>query len=349
MKAKLKDPDGKERSKVTEFISKQKSRQEFYPPLGKFVNLIKAEPLHNTNNAWQRWFMYLLTVVMQYTDAAKLKSVTSFLDMPDNSPVAKFLTRVKETAKCGRLYNSFVRWFGEKRKKGISFSYRFTGLESKNFSWYFNALIEDVLLIPNLSEGSVLKLHALAFIGLKLRDAVSLYSRVDISQAQVDQVKTLCQDYFKANVLFLDGVNPTVWTMGYAVPHHTQQLFQELGHGLGLNSMQGREAKHVKLAMYTKNTCNLKKSSRWPTVFRHEYVSLIWLREMDPHNVSYKQGQGKRSESYIPKSVRENDGRFCQCGLLKFNDTGCNICTSSVTNLVSQSVTNGKVILKQLL
>lgn len=53
LKAKLRDPSGKERSKVTQLISKEKSRQEFVPPLGKFVNLKKAEPLHNTNNAWQ--------------------------------------------------------------------------------------------------------------------------------------------------------------------------------------------------------------------------------------------------------------------------------------------------------
>ena len=250
LKAKLRDPSGKERSKVTQLISKEKSRQEFVPPLGKFVNLIKAEPLHNTNNAWQHWFTNLLTVVMQYADDAELKSATSLSDMPDDSPVTKFLTHVRETAKCGRLYNSFVRWFGEKRKKGISFTYRFTGLESKNFSWYFNAVIQEVMSIPRLSQGSVLKLHALAFIGLKLRDAASLYSRVDITKEQVDELKTLCHDYFKANLLFLKGVNPTVWTLGYAIPHHTRKLFEELGHGLGLNSMQGREAKHVKLAMY---------------------------------------------------------------------------------------------------
>ena len=116
--------------------------------------------------------------------------------------------------------------------------------------------------IPSRSEGSVLKLHALPFIGLKLRDAASLYSRVDLSQAQVDRVKTLWQNYFKANVLFLNGVNPTVWKRRYAVPRHTKQLFEELGHGLGLNSVQGYEAKHVKLAIYIKNTCSLKKSSR---------------------------------------------------------------------------------------
>lgn len=117
LKAKLRDPSGKGRSKVTQMISKEKSRQEFVPPLGKFVNLIKAEPLHNTNNAWQHWFTDLVTVVMQYTDNAQLKSASSLSDMPGDSPVTKFLTHMRETAKCGRLYNSFVRWFGEKEKE----------------------------------------------------------------------------------------------------------------------------------------------------------------------------------------------------------------------------------------
>ena len=110
---------------------------------------------------------------------------------------------------------------------------------------------------------------------------------------------------FQSKFVVLKGVNPTVWTLGYAIPHHTKKLFEELGHDFGLNSMPGHEAKHVKLAIYIKNTRNLKKKSGWPTAFRHEYVSLIWLKKMDPCSVSYKQGQGKRSESYIPKSVKE--------------------------------------------
>ena len=73
--------------------------------------------------------------------------------------------------------------------------------------------------------------------------------KVIIIQAQVDQVKTWYQDYFKANVLFLNVLNSTVWTPKYTLPYHTVQLFKELGHGLRLYSMQGREAKHVKLAM----------------------------------------------------------------------------------------------------
>ena len=44
---------GKQRSHITKIIAQNKSRQEFVPPSGKYVDLLKAEPLHNTNNAWQ--------------------------------------------------------------------------------------------------------------------------------------------------------------------------------------------------------------------------------------------------------------------------------------------------------
>ena len=80
-------------------------------------NLIKAEPLRNTNNAWQHWFTDLLTVVMQYTDNAQLKSATSLSDMPDDSPVTKFLTHVRKTAKCCRLYIILCQMVWEKEKE----------------------------------------------------------------------------------------------------------------------------------------------------------------------------------------------------------------------------------------
>ena len=54
LKRKLRDPMGKQRNEVTKFIAQNKSRQEFVPPLGKYVDLLKAEPLQNTNNAWGR-------------------------------------------------------------------------------------------------------------------------------------------------------------------------------------------------------------------------------------------------------------------------------------------------------
>ena len=203
------------------------------------MDLAKAEPLHNTNNAWQHWFLALVTMSMQYSDQAKLKTATVVLDLPNSSPLVVFLKCVGETVKCGRLCNSINRWFSEKRKKGISFSYRFIGLESKRFLWNFGHLIEILLQIDKLSSGSVLKLQTLAFIGVQIRDAAAIYSRVDVSKQQLEDLRGLCHNYFTANRLLLDGVNPTMWSMGYAIPYHTSQLLEILGFGLGLNSMQG--------------------------------------------------------------------------------------------------------------
>ena len=190
-KKRLKDPEGKQRSEVTKFIARVKSRQEFAPPLGRYVDCVKAEPLHNTNNAWQQWFLAVLTVVMQYTNQTQLKAATVVSDLPIASPLAKFLKCVRESVKCGRLYNSFLRWFSEKRKKGIQFSYRLTGLESKKCSWNFPFLIQEVLKITNLSKGSVVKLHTLALAGLKLRDSAAIYSTVDVSRQQLENLKTI--------------------------------------------------------------------------------------------------------------------------------------------------------------
>ena len=203
---------GKQRNEVTKFIAQNKSRQEFVPPLGKYVDLLKAEHLHNTNNAWQSWFLTALGIVMHYTHQNHLKAATAVSDLPDSLPLLAFLKCLKDTLKCGRLYKAFLQWFSEKRKKGISLSYRFTGLESKYFCWQFATLIQELLKIPTLSEGHVLKLHTLSFIGVKLRDAVSIYSRVEVSIEQVENLKVLCQQFFNANHLLLTDVTPTVWT-----------------------------------------------------------------------------------------------------------------------------------------
>ena len=38
------------------------------------------------------------------------------------------------------------------------------------------------------------------------------------------------------------------------MPAHTKDMFGKYGLGLGLNSMEGREAKHVSIARYCRNT-----------------------------------------------------------------------------------------------
>jgi chorismate mutase len=46
--------DSTKRSKVLNYIRSLNSRQEHVPVLGHLVEHIFAEPLHNTNNAWQQ-------------------------------------------------------------------------------------------------------------------------------------------------------------------------------------------------------------------------------------------------------------------------------------------------------
>lgn len=78
-----------------------------------------------------------------------------------------------------------------------------------------------------------------------------------------------------------------MWTLGYAIPDHTNQLLEKIGFGLGLNSMQGREPKNVKLAKYVQNTCEEKDEV--VGCVPHEFVCPLWLSEMDPYSVSYRQ------------------------------------------------------------
>ncbi len=70
--------------------------------------------------------------------------------------------------------------------------------------------------------------------------------------------------------------HPTAWTLGFIVPAHTRDMKLMYGLGLGLSSMEGREAKHISICKYSKNT-NYKKRSE--QIFLHEHVSLVWLRK----------------------------------------------------------------------
>ena len=83
----LQYPIGKQRRDVTKLIAQNKSRQEFVPPLGTYVDLLKPEPLHNTDDAWQSWFLSILAIAMHYTNQNHLKAATAGSDLSDSSPL----------------------------------------------------------------------------------------------------------------------------------------------------------------------------------------------------------------------------------------------------------------------
>ena len=107
------------------------------------------------------------------------------------------------------------------------------------------------------------------------------------------------------------SVNPTVWTLGQVVPEHTKEMKQAYGMGLGLNLMEGREAKHIVIAKYAVHTMH---ACRWEQVFRHEYISLIWLRAHG-YTPNISNSFSNNPVSYIPKRVFVKDPNFCNCGL----------------------------------
>ena len=86
----------------------------------------------------------------------------------------------------------------------------------------------------------------LGYLGLRFRDCVSLCNRFDITLDQIAQLSHACREYFNLNALFMyTSVNPTFWTMGHIVPAHCCQVFEKYGQGLGVVTMEGREAKHI--------------------------------------------------------------------------------------------------------
>ncbi|XP_031567133.1 uncharacterized protein LOC116302077 [Actinia tenebrosa] len=339
-KSKLTASELKGRTKVTQFIAKSKSRQEFVPPLGKYVDCCKAEPLHNCNNAWQQWFCILLTLAISFVPEGSLKSCSTVNELPSQSAFVKFMTSLKEVVKCTRLWKNICKWFSEGRKKNQALSYRFTGKESKLCSWGFQELIK-VLLAFVSDNKTKLKLHVLSFIALKLRDSASIFSQFETNDADVGRLTSLCSEFFNAWSIFLGRITPTVWTIAYAVPFHPQQLVRELGNGLGLNSMQGREAKHIKLKKYMEFTPSTSKHSRWLSVFKHEFVNAVWLKEKKPESW-LKINQPR--DHFIPKCVENTS--FCYCGLKKIDSPDqlkCEICNSQLMHLIETSAKEGKL------
>lgn len=311
------------RSKLTQFIKDQNSRQECKPIIGHLVEFAFAEPLHNSNNAWQ----YIHSLLLEEAVSRSRIPVggCDISTLPDEAPLKKFALSVKNVG-ASRLYKKINKWVKEGRKK--KFEYRFTGKETKCFSHKFMFVI-DSLRRENDTGPELLRLLSIAFAALQLRDAVSKFSRVETDAAICQELEVHCQLFFNTCSLLLKSVSPTVWTVGYAIPYHNKALFREFGFGLGINTMQGREAKHVTLSSFARHAT---LTTRWRLVMRHEYISSIWLRKTDPFHFRY----AKCKDKYIPKEAHLPG--FCYCGFqTSENQAKCVYCSSSLYKAVCRS------------
>ena len=97
------------------------------------------------------------------------------------------------------------------------FEYDFTGKDSKAYCHKFMHLVV-ALKWDDDNENDNLRLHVFSFLGVQLREAVSLFSRVDPPEDYLEALKQSCQLYFNCHSLILGSVTPTAWTIGSAVP-----------------------------------------------------------------------------------------------------------------------------------
>ena len=180
------------------------------------------------------------------------------------------------------------------------------------------AMVSCMLLMQLLAKDVVL--YVLAYAGLNLRNATSLMNRVtDIDQQGIERLQEFCSQYYVFCSLFRK-VTLSMWIVGFCVTYHSSSLFKRFGFGLGINSMQGREAKNQRLAMYSKFSLPI---DRWEKVFLHEHMALIWIRKLNPHLMKYC----KSKVVYIPSRCYLDS--FCFCGLPKTSQkSDCRYCDS---------------------
>ena len=311
-----------------------KSRQIDEPALGKLVQCATADPLHLMNNAWEHFLSCFLHECLSLSHIPKQAGLAP----QPQTPLSRFLHFLKGTLHLHRLHKKLEDWVKDnssKESSTTSLHIRLNGLESRKFCQNVMQML-NCLLPSAQTQKSLLRVHALAFVGLQLRDAVALFSRYSITDVQVDQLEKTCRRYFNACVLFLPrSATPTIWTIGHIVPAQTKQLKQELGFGLGIGTTQGREAKVQVAKKYLAHTTPAAKFSLF---FKHEFMHLIWLPKHNPTEDSYH----KSKQSYLPKGVQ--DGTTCHCGQPSSNrKKTCAFCSHEFRDLITRSADEGKL------
>ena len=105
------------RSKLTQFIKDQKSRQECEPIIAHLVDFTFAEPLHNSNNAWQ----YIHSILLEEAISRSNIPVTGvdLSTLPDETPLKKFVLSVKNDVGASRLYKKIKKMAEGREKKEI--------------------------------------------------------------------------------------------------------------------------------------------------------------------------------------------------------------------------------------
>ena len=160
------------------------------PLVGKLIDQAHVEPLHLKNNACALAHRYLLNEIISISH---LESTTSFSQVPSSSAFSKYIKLLRCKCSLSRLAKQVVKWFNETKAEGKEFDYRFTGKDSRLFLRNFMVLISSVEDSVRKGTREEVILHVLAYICLCLRDCVSIFTRVTISDEDIARIKVCAQ------------------------------------------------------------------------------------------------------------------------------------------------------------
>ena len=158
-----------------------------------------------------------------------------------------------------------------------------------------------------------------------LRDAGTLFNKVDTNSAEINQLHETCTIYFNLLALFFpDDVNLTAWTVGYAIPYHAELLYNRYKLGYGIISLQAKESKHSGVKQDLSLTSRSRSKSnvgKWWQLMRTNYVRAFYLPEHQPAPSAYV----SHYESRLPPHCKESL-KYCECGRSLNEQSTCTFC-----------------------
>lgn len=210
----------------------------------------------------------------------------------------------------------------DKEKRSSKISTRLIGEQAISLARYSFRLI-DALEMEGESEPQKLKRLALGKVAQYLRDAGTLFNKVDTNSAEISQLHETCTMYFNILALFFpDDVNLTARTVGYAIPYHAELLFNKYKVGSGIISLQAKESKHSGVKQDLNLTNRPRSTStvgKWWQLMRTNYIRAFNLPEHQPAPSAYL----SHYESRLPPHCKDTL-QYYACGR-SFNDLS--ICT----------------------
>lgn len=204
----------------------------------------------------------------------------------------------------------------------------------------FHYRLVDCLALQNESKAQMLLRLALGKIGQMLRDAGSLFNKINLNNSDLGLLSESLDIYYNLHALFFSTrVTLTVWTMGCALRYHAVKLYNEHNIGYGIVSCQSKEAKHASikkdLSLSNRHTSDTVSDNKWWQVFRAEYIRCFYIPEFCPQPSSYCSHYFSR----VPKHC--SDEGKCNCGRdANEGNSECRLCLDSVA--VVECARNGE-------